>query len=157
MVLRAIVDKIIDDSHVRIRIPDYNKFQTSVGATPSSELPVAISCSTPGLATHYKRGDIVIVGFERDDFGAPVILGALSSARENRAVTEAKFSSMRVNVDANLPLDTIVQGAGKEFWPYLHGLTENVQIKLNELQAKIESLEFMDTTLRYPYAENAEF
>lgn len=157
MILRAIIDDVLDSTKVRVRIPEYNKIDKAVGATPSAELATAVCCCTPGLTTTYRRGDIVLVGFERDDLGTPVVLGALASADSNQAVTDAKLTSLTVNVDAQLPLDTYVHGAGKEFWQYLSGIHESVQTKLTEIDSKIAVLEKTDASLRFPFAEFTEF
>ena len=42
MITRAIVEKIIDRYHIRVRIPIYNRAATAVMHTPAEELSAAV-------------------------------------------------------------------------------------------------------------------
>lgn len=70
-------------------------------------------CGIPGMQNLIQPGDIVVVGFEDNDMGNPIILGHLltksleqpGKAGENQPAI--KCSSITVNTAANLPSDTV--------------------------------------------------
>ena len=78
---RAIIESIIDDYHVRIRIPQLHGIKGSENYVATERLPVATICIQPGSEAIYKVGDIVFVAFENDVFTTPIIMGILSRAQ----------------------------------------------------------------------------
>lgn len=81
MIQKAIIESIIDDYSVKIRIPKYDKMYTD-GLT-YDELSTGIICSVPGTNISYSVNDIVLVGFENDEIGKPVVLGLLYTDKES--------------------------------------------------------------------------
>lgn len=64
---------------------------------------VASVCGIPNSKIMYKRGDTVIVGFEDNDMGKPIILGALLTAEiENNNTTKIQLSARSVSVEDEL-------------------------------------------------------
>lgn len=83
MIQKAIIESIIDDYSVKIRIPKYDKMYTD-GLT-YDELSTGIICSVPGTNVHYSINDVVLVGFENDEIGKPVVLGLLYTDKKSES------------------------------------------------------------------------
>lgn len=77
MVTKAIVEEVVSDNSVRVRIPLIHKISTSALATPFSELPIASICTTPGIHHVYQVGDIIYVSYENNISSNIVVLGEL--------------------------------------------------------------------------------
>ena len=77
---RAIIESIIDDYHVCIRIPQLHGTKGSENYVATDRLPVATICVQPGTEAAYNVGDIVFVAFENDVLTAPIVMGILSHA-----------------------------------------------------------------------------
>ena len=105
MITRAIINKIDYESNkIRVRIPIYDGAQNSQGSTSDEDLSWASVLCIPGLTINYEIGDIVIVGFEDDDIGKPIILGYLRLA--NGKSDEARISANLNNLIVNDRLST---------------------------------------------------
>lgn len=81
MIQKAIIESIIDDYSVKIRIPKYDKMYND-GLT-YDELSTGIICSIPGTTVKYSVNDVVLVGFENNELGKPVVLGLLYTNKES--------------------------------------------------------------------------
>lgn len=100
MITRAIINKIDYESNkIRVRIPIYDGAQNSQGSTSDDDLSWASIMCLPGLTINYEVGDIVIVGFEDDDIGKPIILGylRLANGESDKAKIFANLDSLVVN------------------------------------------------------------
>ena len=100
MITRAIINKIDYESNkIRVRIPIYDGAQNSQGSTSDDDLSWASVMCLPGLTINYEVGDIVIVGFEDDDIGKPIILGylKLANGESDKAKISANLDSLVVN------------------------------------------------------------
>lgn len=105
MITRAIINKIDYESNkIRVRIPIYDGAQNSQESTSDDDLSWASVLCIPGLTIGYKIGDIVIVGFEDDDIGKPIILGYLRLV--NGESDEARISANLNNLTVNDKLST---------------------------------------------------
>lgn len=105
MITRAIINKIDYESNkIRVRIPIYDGAQNSQESTSDDDLSWASVLCIPGLTIDYKIGDIVIVGFEDDDIGKPIILGYLRLV--NSESDEARISANLNNLTVNDKLST---------------------------------------------------
>ena len=91
MVTKAIIEEVINEHQVRVRIPLIHKMAISASATPFKELPIAQICCTPGINILYSVGDVVYVSYEDDLSSKIVVLGEL-------AVTFETGSSSELNV-----------------------------------------------------------
>ena len=82
MIQKGIVESIISLYEYKVRIPKYDKLSTTPGAVSTDDLASAIVCSSPGTKIAYVEGDIVLVGFENNEFNKPIILGLLYREQE---------------------------------------------------------------------------
>lgn len=92
MITKAIIEEVISEDSVRVRIPLIHKIVNVSGSTPFSELPVATICTMPGLRCLYDVGDVVYVAYEDKQSAKIVVLGELSVNFDTGAYT--KFNSV---------------------------------------------------------------
>ena len=85
MITRAFVDQVdYKLNKVRVNIPILDGIRNTENATlRNSEYRWASILYIPGMEVHYKPGDIVIVGFEDNDLGSPIVLGFLKLSDNN--------------------------------------------------------------------------
>lgn len=138
MISRAFVEGIVDNTHVKVRIPRINKVEGAVGATPYTELGMAVMCVPPGFSPRLKRGDIVLVAYEDDDDGSPVVLGLLFQPFSD-TVCDAKIDSLEVNVSTKLPEDTSIGDVSEENIKTLIGVNDNIQTQIDTVDLKTEN------------------
>lgn len=76
--MRAFVEEVVSPHKVKVRIPIINKIEGVNGATPVDELYYSCVCTPPGMTEDIVAGDVVILGFEENDYARPILLGFLS-------------------------------------------------------------------------------
>ena len=86
MIQKAIIEHIIDNYTVKVRIPKYDKMYTD--GLKFDELSTGIICTVPGTNVNYSVNDVVLVGFENDEIGKPVILGLLYTDKESDSTVD---------------------------------------------------------------------
>jgi hypothetical protein len=139
MIVRGIIEEVLDNNHAKVRIPTIHKSSNAVGSTPNNELPVALICTLPGYSVNIRRGNAVIVGYENDDEGSPVILGLISSAETNNSDADLLVESIEVKVNTKLPKETSIGDISKESLQNLSGLSKNVENTFDQQEEKIRS------------------
>lgn len=132
MIVRGFVEAIVDDTHVKVRVPKVNKMEGAVGATPTAELAIGVVCTPPGYSPRLRRGDVVIIGYENDDESSPVVLGLLFTLN-NDTTANVKVDSLKVKVDTDLSENTTIGNVSKENIQFLQGLRDNAQSQLDLL------------------------
>lgn len=108
MIERGIVEKILDNKEILVRIPLLNKSANAPGATPTEELDPAVVCNMPNCSISVKVGDVVFVGFENNDYSKPIILGYLFSDSGNASQLNIEADTLTVNSKVKLPADTSI-------------------------------------------------
>lgn len=105
MVTKGVIEKIIDDNHLRVRLPIYDKPKNVINATNTDDLGIATICTMPNCYINYNIGDIVYVAFEDNEHQNLVILGSLSN-KNKPSNTKPTISSQDLTVlsSAQLPL-----------------------------------------------------
>lgn len=101
MITKGIVQEIVDLYTIKVRMPTLDGMDYSSENTPDKYLSSAIICLPPQCKYSLEVGDIVIVGFEDDDLGKPIILGCLFRESNN-------ISSLDMNVNSLSSLNTIL-------------------------------------------------
>lgn len=94
MITKAIVTEVIDKYKVKLTIPVLANDDTL-----SSGVPYAITCTIPNLNITFRVGDVVIVGFEDNDYLKPIILGFLYKEVPPQSVTDMTVNTLKVNTD----------------------------------------------------------
>lgn len=137
---RAIIEQIVDTSHAKIRIPEYNGAYADADSTPTAELDTAVICQQPGTTPLYKKGDIVFVDFERDNIEMPVILGLIQGANSTYTATDTETDSLNVRVNCVLPLATDIGEVSSKDIQQLVGVRNNIQRQIDLINEKINAI-----------------
>ena len=132
MLIKGIIEDIVDNYTVRVRIPEMHGIKDDMNSTPSNELLCAKICTNPGIDITFSVGDIVVIGFEKSDLSKPIILGFLYTAA-------GILSEIDINAKfANIYNDSIIADG-------IRATTINRQLKsaiekLNDLTIDIENI-----------------
>ena len=112
-------------------------------------------CGIPGMANLIHPGDIVIVGFENNDMGQPIILGHLLTknleqpGRADEKQPAIKCSAVNVSQEAALPLKTtftLKTGAQldmenlTQLWDFYQAFTSSFPLGATSLLDKINNI-----------------
>lgn len=110
MITRAIVtDLDYDNCRIQVRIPILDGIESDQNETPNSELNWASVLCIPGLENQYKEGDVVIVGFEDNDLGRPIILGYLMlKGTKLTSNLHGEFKELVVSESFEAPINTTI-------------------------------------------------
>ena len=139
MLLKGVVEKINDAYSIQVRIPLINGIGNNYSTTPETELPISVICSAPGSCPNFKLGDVVIVGFENDDLGKPIIIGQLFCANTKGAST-ATLQSLEVLGSAKLSYNTSIGKVTSEELACLTGLKGNLEKRLQFIESQLTHL-----------------
>lgn len=113
MIQKAIIESVLDDYTVKIRIPKYDK--TYLDGMSYKDLSTGIICSMPGTNVIYSKGDVVLVGFENDEIGKPVILGLLYTEQN----TESSVQVLGVDETLNNVEETLTELTDKTYYTHI--------------------------------------
>ena len=83
MVSKAFIEKKIDEYTYVVRIPRFNKSNSSVYASKDTNLYTATICYLPGIIPYYDINDVVFIAYENGESSNPVILGKLFRPDDN--------------------------------------------------------------------------
>lgn len=83
MVSKAFIEKKIDEYTYIVRIPRFNKSNSSVYASKDTNLYTATICYLPGIIPYYDINDVVFIAYENGESSNPVILGKLFRPDDN--------------------------------------------------------------------------
>lgn len=83
MVSKAFIEKKIDEYTYVVRIPRFNKSNSSVYASKDTNLYTATICYLPGIIPYYDINDVVFIAYENGESSSPVILGKLFRPDDN--------------------------------------------------------------------------
>lgn len=133
---KAIVEST-EGTRVKVRIPELHKVSGAVGATPSNELPYATICTMPGCRPNLRPGDVVLVSFENDEYGTPIIMGMLFTDRDSSGIADLELGSLKVNVNVELPEDTKIGSLSAKNLLNLQNISENIQLAIDEIRKSV--------------------
>ena len=83
MISKAFIEKKIDEYTYIVRIPRFNKSNSSVYASKDTNLYTATICYSPGIIPYYDINDVVFIAYENGESSNPVILGKLFRPDDN--------------------------------------------------------------------------
>ncbi len=109
MITRAIINKIdYESSKIRVRIPIFDGIANDPHSTADEDLSWATILCLPGFNIDYEIGDIVIVAFEDDDNGKPIIIGYLKLDNSKNDDYKVRANLKSANIEENLNTSTQV-------------------------------------------------
>lgn len=140
MLSKGIIEELLTPTLVRVRIPIIHKLKNVPNGTPTSELGTAIICTLPNCTPNLKVDDVVIVGFEDNDYGKPIIFGVLFTGEPDGTLSDLKLGSLEVVTETVLSTNTTIGKIKYEELSKLSGLTDNVQSQINLINEKIDKI-----------------
>lgn len=138
MITKAMVEQVLSEHSVKVRIPILDKVTNASTGTPINNNQIATECVLPNFNYNFKIGDIVFVDFEENNMDSPVILGYLTNTSEQR--TDGALLSIDVENKSVLPKDTSIGKVTGEELQYLNGITFNIQNEINSINNNTFSL-----------------
>lgn len=141
MIRRAIVEKVLTNYLVKVRIPEVDRSLTSSLNVSTDNLGEMTVCTPPGYKPYIKVGDIVIVSYDEFNPDQSVILGYLFREQPVNTLSDADLNSLAVLSEATLPLETSIGNVKSNELQCLVGLNENVQKQINDLSTRIKNIE----------------
>lgn len=141
MVCKAIIEQIVSDYKVKVRIPTFHRGEESVGCTPSIDIPTATICVPPSIYPSLKVKDVVFVDFEDDNVDKPVVMGVLFSSNCYNIKSDIKGNSLIIDVNAKLPKDTTIGEVTSQNIQHLTGLNNNAQKQLDNNDSRLKKIE----------------
>lgn len=142
MITRAIIEQKINEYQYRVRIPIFDKSASAPLSTNLKDLCIAVASMPKGVYNSLQEGDVVLVGFEDNDAGNPVILGHLYREALNNIQSFPTIIAdvLQVNNKVNLPTNTTIGTIDYNSLFSLDGIKENVQSQIDNLTKKVDNL-----------------
>lgn len=140
MITKAIVEKVIDNYNIRVRVPSLDRTYQSSVYTNNEDLNVAIVCTLPGCDPNIKVGDVVFVSLEETEEDRAVILGYLYRTKKTETLCDMLLSKLNVANVAVLPEDTTIGNVSSFELQQLSGIRGNVQLQITQLQEQVARL-----------------
>ena len=140
MITKAIVEKVIDNYNIRVRVPSLDRTYQSSVYTNNEDLNVAIVCTLPGCDPNIKVGDVVFVSLEETEEDRAVILGYLYRTKKTETLCDMLLSKLNVANVALLPEDTTIGNVSSFELQQLSGIRGNVQLQITQLQEQVARL-----------------
>lgn len=133
MVTKGIVEQVLKNNTVRVRLPVYDRPVIANVYNSLNDLSIASICTLPNTRLNLQKGDIVFVTFEDNDFAKPVILGCLYSEYMSKSLPEITLNSLAVSVNTHLSSDTYIGNVLPQDIENLTGTSGNLQAQINLL------------------------
>ena len=140
MLAKGIVEEILSPYSIRVRIPTIHGIKSSNTSTPTSKLGCGPICTLPHCDINLQVNDVVIVGFENNDYNKPIVLGVMYMSRASSTMAELELETLKVNTSVNLPYNTTIGNVTPERLDKLAHITEDVQVQLNSNRSDITKL-----------------
>lgn len=140
MITKGIVEDILDEYMVKVRMPFIDSIKDAKQSTPTSLLNDAIICSLPNSNPNLNINDIVIIGFENNDLSKPIILGHLYRETASESYIDLITRQFTVNSICKLPYQTTIGEVTPDQIKTLTGIKTNIQEQIDALEQKIINL-----------------
>lgn len=99
----------------------------------------AIICANPGIKPQYRKGDTVLVGFEDNDFGKPVVVGALYNDASSVQNASAIFNELECTGATVLSSDTTIGDIKYSEIQCLKGMSSSIKDSIDNIEKYISS------------------
>ena len=138
MITRGIIEKSIDQYHVKVRIPSVDRMNTSNVHTSTDNLNTAVFATLPGCEVRLQPGDVVIVYVDEE---SATILGYLYRIESVEKRISQNLASLNVSESVKLPISTSIGEVLPKEIAYLSGVNENLQKQLDAIKERLTVLE----------------
>lgn len=133
MLIKGIIEQVIDEYTVKVRIPSWDGPANSSEGVPTESLSIATVCSPAGLRQVFQPGEVVFVEQEQDDKNAPVVMGVLERA-STESSSEITARAITAEISVTMP-ETFFDILDNYYKPQF----EQMQAQIDALQAQINS------------------
>ena len=140
MITRGIVEKIIDQYSVKVRIPILDKVGASDAATPTDELNTAVMCPLPACSVRGQVGDVVFVAFENGGLKKALILGYLYRSEMTDTYCDMVFGSLKTVGETQLSPYTSIGDISPREISTLKVAKDNLQGQIDTLYTTVQYL-----------------
>lgn len=141
MFTRAIIEDVIDETHVRVRIPLTDRVKASNINTKTTELNIATMCTSPGVKIVPRVGDAVFVTYEESAIETKmVVVGYLFRTEETKSLCELRPDYLSVYTKCDLPTDTTIGEIGYPELMRLSGVRGNIQKQLDDISERLNDI-----------------
>lgn len=140
MITKGVITEILDKYTMRVRIPIFDRIDDSSLNVLNSDLLDSPICTLPNTDPNLRPDDIVVIGFEDNDYSRPVILGCLYCSRIS-SYPSINADSLNVLNGALLPEDTSIGKVNAQNIKCLEGCIENIQSRFDYLETYIRNVE----------------
>lgn len=141
MICRGLVISVLDRYTAKVRIPIIHRDSGSPDATSDIDIPEACICTLPNADPNIQVGDVVIIGFENNDLGKPIILGYLYRDISNNTAISIDLKSVIIENSASLPEVTSIGDVTPDMIKNLKDSRDNIQNQIDMLKESINSIE----------------
>lgn len=133
MVTKGIVQKILDNYNIRVRLPILDGIENSKYGVLNKDLSVATISCLPNTSNLVSEGDIVFVAFEDNDLSKPVIIGHLYKESLSNTKLNLELNSLITNSITKLNEQTWIGEVRPHEISYLHGLKAPIQQQIDNI------------------------
>ena len=141
MITKGIVEEIITPYEIKVRLPLLDGIKESRQGVQTSDLSNAIISSLPNSENNVSVGDIVIVGFEDEDLGKPIILGHLYKETVSETQLDLTLRKLSTTSSTILSEETSIGEVTKNEIKALKNIRFNIQNQLDNIVERLNTLE----------------
>ena len=135
MITKGIIEEVIDNNKVKVRCPTIDKIPES--DLCNLNLNEAIVCTLPGSSVSPRKGDVVFVGFENENFSLPIVLGYLYIDEPISSYNSLNTSSLTSRINTVLPKNTSIGSLNWNNIYSLKNLSNNIKETFDTIDSKI--------------------
>lgn len=141
MITKAIVESIVDNYTVRVRIPRIHRMDTSSIRTSNEDLNEAIICTLSNCDPNLQQGDIVFVALDDQNEDEAIILGHLYRRNQTSTYCNLILNELEVKSRVSLPKESSIGEVSYSELMALKGVNSTLQIEIDDLKNRIAVLE----------------
>ena len=135
MITKGIIEEVIGNNKVKVRCPTIDKIPES--DLCNLNLNEAIVCTLPGSSVSPRKGDVVFVGFENENFSLPIVLGYLYIDEPISSYNSLNTSSLTSRINTVLPKNTSIGSLNWNNIYSLKNLSNNIKETFDTIDSKI--------------------
>ena len=140
MITKAYIQEVLTPYSVKVRIPLYHKVEGATGSVKQDSLPIAYISTLPNVKIDPQVGDVVIVSFEEENLGKPIVIGYLYSQKEIKSTAIIECENLISTGDTTLGKNTLIGDIKYENIECLKNQKDNIPTELNLIRSDISKI-----------------
>lgn len=141
MITKGIVSSFVDEYSVKVRLPRFDRANTSSIKVSNTDLREAVICTPPNCRPNLQLGDIVFVEIDDQNEDEAIILGQLYYQHASETLSDYILGELEVRNQASLPTKTTIGDVTSTELSYLKGVTQNIALEFKFIWERISRLE----------------